>query len=270
MSIFSGYLLASDFDGTLLNGQREISDANINAINYFISEGGLFCGATGRSELSVSAFLPQLPKTTPWILYNGSVIYDFTANRFLYRKELNRELAQRFVKKVISVFNNINVQVYTGGPFFYANENAPEDPEAVIEKFEFEYRAVDKIPDGWLKILFNAEPLMIDNVEEIFAQDEFHYHVNSMRSDAVYLEFTPKNTTKGSALLKLKELISPRPRCVVAIGDYPNDIEMLQAADISAAPSSAYPTVKKVAEIITSPNTNSAVADLIEKLKQRS
>ena len=66
----------------------------------------------------------------------------------------------------------------------------------------------------------------------------------------------------------LKTLLLPAPRHVVAIGDYLNDIEMLQEADTSAAPESAMPDVKRHAQIITVSHTQSAIADLVGKLEK--
>jgi hypothetical protein len=53
----------------------------------------------------------------------------------------------------------------------------------------------------------------------------------------------------------------------VAIGDYLNDVEMLQEADIAAAPESAMAEVKCHAQIITVDHTQSAVADLVRQLE---
>ena len=79
-------------------------------------------------------------------------------------------------------------------------------------------------------------------------------------------ELTAPNVNKGSALVRLKRLLDPMPRQVVAIGDYLNDLEMLAEADIAAAPSSALPEVKARARIITQDHTQSAIADLVQQL----
>ena len=53
-------------------------------------------------------------------------------------------------------------------------------------------------------------------------------------------------------------------RVLYAIGDYENDIEMLNAADFGAAPQSALEQVKCAAKIITVGCDDGAVADLID------
>lgn len=42
MKKFDGMLLACDMDGTLLDNDRQISEANIQALRYFTEQGGLF------------------------------------------------------------------------------------------------------------------------------------------------------------------------------------------------------------------------------------
>ena len=49
MGKFDGYLLVSDFDGTLIDHNLSISDENTAAIRSFIDQGGRFLGATGRT-----------------------------------------------------------------------------------------------------------------------------------------------------------------------------------------------------------------------------
>lgn len=54
--IFDGYTLVSDMDGTLINSNKEISKENLDAIKYFVNNGGKFTVATGRMVASVECF----------------------------------------------------------------------------------------------------------------------------------------------------------------------------------------------------------------------
>lgn len=55
-------------------------------------------------------------------------------------------------------------------------------------------------------------------------------------------------------------------RQIVAIGDYSNDREPLQNADVAIAPQNALPEVKALANYIVASNNEDAVADLIERI----
>ena len=270
MGKFQGYLLVSDFDGTLIDHQLKISNENVEAISSFIAQGGRFLGATGRTELNVRPYTDGIPMSSPWILYNGAAIFDWQSNSFLYKAPLDRPLTEAFVTKVMARFPTINVQVFSGGPFCQVNRDALPDRQVVLEGQRFEYKPMDEITEDWLKVLFCADdPDEIDAIESMLGDDPLRLQVHKMHSAARYFELTAPGANKGSALARLRQLLVPAPITVVAIGDYLNDIEMLQEADISAAPESALPEVKKDVDIITSSHSDSAIADLVRKLESR-
>jgi len=270
MGKFEGYLLVSDFDGTLIDHQLRISNENVEAISSFIAQGGRFLGATGRTELNVRPYTDGIPMSSPWILYNGAAIFDWQSNSFLYKAPLDRPLIEAFVTKVMARFPTINVQVFSGGPFCQVNRDALPDRQVVLEGQRFEYKPMDEIAEDWLKVLFCADaPDEIDAIESMLGDDPLGPQVHKMHSAARYFELTAPGANKGSALARLRQLLVPAPITVVAIGDYLNDIEMLQEADISAAPESALPEVKKDVDIITSSHAESAIADLVRKLESR-
>ena len=58
------------------------------------------------------------------------------------------------------------------------------------------------------------------------------------------------------------------PHEVLAVGDMPNDLPMLQWAGRSYAVSNAHPSVIAIADEVTGSNDEDAVAQLIEQLLQ--
>lgn len=270
MGKFDGWLLVSDFDGTLIGADGKISKKNIEAVQHFVAEGGRFAGATGRTECIVRPFMAGLPVDTPWILYNGGAIYDFAWQTFKWRGKLDRAIVEPFAAEIIRRFPQANVQIHTGGPYYETNPLNPVDPEVVHENQEYNLCPLDKTPDGWIKVLFGCDHIeVLHAIEAAYKASPVATVAHNTYSGYRYYELTPKGTTKGSALCELKKLLHPAPHTVVAIGDYINDIEMLKEADISAAPENARPEVVAVAKIVTRHHTRSAVADLIERLECR-
>lgn len=268
MGRFDGYVLVSDLDGTLIGRDHSVSDENVAAIREFVTEGGRFLGATGRTELNVRPYTVDIPLLSPWILYNGAAIYDWESASFIYKAPLQRSLAEPFVRRVMARFRLVNVQVYAGGPFCQVNAGAQPDAIAVRENQAFEDKPVEAITDDWLKVLFCSEvPQDLDAIEAMFGDDPLRTVAHCMRSGPRYFEITAQGVNKGSALARLRGLLHPSPKRVVAIGDYCNDIEMLQEADIPAAPESALGEVKRFAKIITACHSQSAIADLVRRLR---
>ncbi len=86
--------------------------------------------------------------------------------------------------------------------------------------------------------------------------------LNWVFSSEVYLEYLPYNISKGSALQYIKERIYPDDK-IYAVGDYYNDVEMLQVADVGIATQNAISSLKEIADRITVSNDENALADII-------
>ena len=81
----------------------------------------------------------------------------------------------------------------------------------------------------------------------------------------------PKGSSKGSALREYIKLMEIDNMKVIAAGDYHNDIEMLQAADIGAATANAQQALKDVADIVLEHTSNDcAIAELIDMIYEGS
>ena len=84
MGIFSDILLTVDYDRTLTAPDSTIPQRNIEAIQYFIDNGGAFTVNTGRSMPMAKAFLGKVPVNAPLLLYNGSAAYDPTTDQLSF------------------------------------------------------------------------------------------------------------------------------------------------------------------------------------------
>ena len=90
MGKFDGVLFLSDFDNTILftadamkNGglAPEMPQRNLDAINYFMAEGGYFGVATGRAMAAFRQYAPIVPTNAPAVVNNGGGIYDYQTGK---------------------------------------------------------------------------------------------------------------------------------------------------------------------------------------------
>ena len=84
-----------------------------------------------------------------------------------------------------------------------------------------------------------------------------------------YFEVVPKGISKATAIIKLAEILNAQKGNIFAIGDYYNDLEMLKAADISAVTADSPQDIKEIADYITGPCKDGAVADFIDYLTEK-
>ena len=80
------------------------------------------------------------------------------------------------------------------------------------------------------------------------------------------LEASPLGITKASGLIELSTLLKIDLSETVAIGDAPNDLEILQTAGYAVAMGNALNEIKQIADFITKDNDHDGVAYAIEKL----
>ena len=81
-----------------------------------------------------------------------------------------------------------------------------------------------------------------------------------VRSNKRYLELLPEGVNKGTAVEVLAEYMKVPIKEVVCFGDNLNDLEMIQKAGLGIAMGNGHLDLKKAADIIAPPNTESGLA----------
>jgi len=74
--MFSDVLLTVDFDRTLTAPDSTIPERNLEAIRFFMANGGVFTMNTGRSTNTFRKYFDVIPVNAPFLLYNGSAAYE--------------------------------------------------------------------------------------------------------------------------------------------------------------------------------------------------
>ena len=75
MNRFEGFVIVSDFDGTLTGSDGKIPEKNIEAIEYFVKHGGKFTVSTGRTYKGFHNYSAGLINA-PVLLGNGADAFD--------------------------------------------------------------------------------------------------------------------------------------------------------------------------------------------------
>ena len=74
--MFSDVLLTVDFDRTLTAPDSTLPERNLEAIRFFMENGGAFTVNTGRSLPMTKVFREKVPVNAPLLLMNGSMTFD--------------------------------------------------------------------------------------------------------------------------------------------------------------------------------------------------
>ncbi len=263
MNKFKGYLICTDCDGTLTYEPGKVSEENAKAIRYFQEEGGMFTLATGRFPGHAHEFGDQIQINAPMVALNGTVLYDLKNEKILHEWTADRE-------DYFELFDYIHHQypdvwecwinyTYKDSVSFKPGENQPGDGSL---------RALfDTLPKGLYKALAfqKAEitPKLQEDLKEKFG-DKFRFDTSWPEG----LEIQPVHSGKGVAVQYMKEQMDCDIHTTVGVGDYENDLTLLECADIGYAVENALDSVKAVANRKTVSNKEHAIAKVIEELER--
>lgn len=247
--MFSDVLLTVDFDRTLTGPDSVIPQRNLEAIRYFIENGGAFTVNTGRSvPMSLGRLLPEVPVNVPLLLYNGSAAYDKQTGQLsqcmplaLDPKEVVWDVQNRFPALHVEIQGvdahylfrkNPGWEAYcenNGCPWKYA---APEDVPGPFIKFslygEFRENTVASMYEATpeeLALFANA----IDYVERTYGD-----RVDVFRACARIADIHAKGCSKLRSARSLQRSLSRK--ILVCVGDAENDLTMLEGADYAFCP----------------------------------
>jgi phosphoglycolate phosphatase len=78
-----------------------------------------------------------------------------------------------------------------------------------------------------------------------------------------------KKINKGTGLKRIAKMMGLDAQDFVAIGDSPNDIEMIKAAGLGVAVGNAHPELKKVAGMVTRGEHGKGVEEAVGELRRR-
>ena len=271
--MFSDVLLTVDFDRTLTGPDSVIPQRNLEAIRWFIENGGAFTVNTGRSLPMALPFKDIVPVNAPLLLYNGAAAYDVQQEKIVFSQEIQMDM-WKTVHEMVDLFPDLVVEIQAldkhynfvpdeGWDAFSAN-NCPYATAQVGQDLGpfLKLTVYGRIWDVTVAHMFIGSP------EELRRMDEAEELLNRRYGDklAVFraaprvIDMQAKGVSKGVAARRLLEQMGRK--ILVCVGDGENDIVMLDDADYSFVPSDAI--LRERYENVC-PCGEGAVADVIYK-----
>lgn len=266
MKKFEGMLICTDLDGTLLRRDGSISLENLDAIEYFKSEGGLFTFITGRMPFFVSRMLEAVAPNAPIGCINGGGLFDHRAGKYVWTQELSPACLS-LVAAVEKEMPDVGFQVNLFDRIYFCHENP------TMERFRHATGVpnltccIDEIREPIAKIVFgHNDAERIATLEKFLRSLPGAENFGFVRSEHTLFEILPLGIHKGTVLERLVEFLHLDPKRTVALGDYNNDIGMLKTAGVGVAVANASPEAKAAADLVTVSNEEHAIAKVIEDL----
>jgi Cof subfamily protein (haloacid dehalogenase superfamily) len=267
-------LLALDIDGTLLDSNGTLPEANRRAIGAAIAQGVEVALATGRRYDFARPIFEQLPEPLTLILSNGAVVKT-REGRTLTRRLLPREIAHEVLQRTPEHRESAAVVF-----------DRPRDGQVVFETIDWEHPRHARFFAVNRPFLAEAKPLegclTEDPVQVMFSGgcsamrslfDQLRVQTDHLFSVALteyqdrdfsLVDVIRAGVSKGSALHEWSETQGYARAEVMAMGDNLNDIEMLEYAGRPVVMGNAISELRNRGWAETASNDDEGVARAVE------
>ncbi len=267
MKPYQNILLITDLDGTLINSNHQVDTGNIAALEQFTAGGGSFAIATGRTFDSAYPYIKDLPINFPCVFYNGSLTFDIHTRKVIAMEQLKHQPLLPFLEQLRVNSPQTMIQVFTPEQLYFLHEPGPMDPSVIRESHDYIHVTLEEVMDKhWLKLLLYDDPKPLALLGKDIIGGSLSTEMDILFSAPFYLEFLPKDKSKGSAIEGLRQSDLGRNKFIVSVGDFENDIRMLKMSDLGIAVENACPSLKAAADLITVSNDQSALREIIQNI----
>lgn len=274
---FSGVLLASDFDNTLVYTEGSmasgcampaISRANCDALEYFMAQGGTVSIATGRALPAFDAVRKGIPMNGPTILFNGAAIYDYSRGCYLYAAFLPENIRPR-VEQVLRAFPDAACEIFHDDSVVHALQynQLTFHHETLTHAPTQKVTSMDEVPSPISKALFEIQAQRLLALAAYVQSQPWAGEYEIIPSSNYLLELTAKGANKGGMVHKLASMLHIVPQNIYCVGDHANDIPMLEISHIPFAPANAIESVRSLPGLHLLPDCRAdAIAAMIQEL----
>ena len=273
-------IIALDLDGTLLDSEKRLSEANRDALARAAEKGVLIVPTTGRFFGMMPSAVRDLPFVRYAITINGAQVYDRETDTAIVRDEIPLDMALG-VMEVLDRYDVIyDCYRQNWGWMTAALQDKAADYATnehylkMVREFrkpvpELKQHLRETAADGDVQKIMLFSRLQVSGSKfqvsgvlgDVKGEIEAKFpEIKVTASTWNNLELNIKTAHKGNALKRFAEHLGFTLENCMAFGDGMNDFTMVEAAGLGIAMANAEPEVKRVAKWIAPSNDEDGVA----------
>lgn len=256
-------LVATDLDGTLLHTDGTVTARTREVLTAVEELGVTVVFVTGRPVRWMDDLWEHVGGHGLAVVSNGGILYD---------------VHNRAVRKALTIPAEVGLKVAE-----ILRREVPGTTFAMerLEGFAKEAGFAPRIPPPADLRIGPVEEVIDDTVVKLLARHEEaepeafwaevethvgHLLTTTWSSGGALVEMSAPGVTKASTLRLVCHDLGVDPSQVVAFGDMPNDLPMLDWAGTAYAMGNAHPTVKELADHVAPSNEEDGVAAVLEEI----
>jgi len=248
-----------DIDGTVLDDKLRISDKTVNLLKTIRNKGISVIFCTGRMLGSAKHILLKYfgSDEFPIVSYNGSLITLPNHEKPIFHHFIDNKSAHEIIEYLRR--KDCHRQVYVNNQLIVEEDNDAIKDYSIHAGMD--YHVVDSLTELIQKgekidkILAIGSPQFLSEIEEE-SLTLFSANTNIFKSFSIYLDYIPKTTNKGIAVLELLKYLNLDPKQTIMIGDGDNDIFAFNVVGYSIAMANATEKLKKAASLCLDKTNN--------------
>ncbi|MFF2409956.1 HAD family hydrolase [Streptomyces sp. NPDC058092] len=256
-------MAATDLDGTLLRSDHTFSQRTLTALGRAKQAAVRHVLVTGRPAAGCAPFFDQLGYSGPAVCGQGAQIYDASAGRLLSSASLSTDLARSVVERISAEVGPLALAVALSG----LNGQFVVTPEFGASREMRPYTLVPRrrIWDEPIDKVFLRHATLTDGDLAAVAARSAGDAVSVTHSGPDMVEILPLGIRKSVGLARVAQHYAVRSEDVIAFGDMPNDIPILNWAGYGVAMANCHPELKAVADEVAPSHDEDGVAAVLER-----
>ena len=255
-------LVASDLDGTLVRSDGTVAPRTVEVLRRVEEAGVPFVMVTGRPPRWMAEISRQTGHRGIAVCANGALVYDLHTEQVVESSLLDEAVAAEVAAALREALPEIAFAVERADQRFAHEETynptypVPAHTPAPVDEL---------VTGGVVKLLARHRSMGSDELLAAAREAVGDRATLTHSSNEGLLEVSAVGISKATGLAALAREHGVEAGDVIAFGDMPNDLPMLQWAGHGVAVGNAHPEVIEVADEVTARNDDDGVAVVLER-----
>lgn len=258
-------LLVADVDGTLLDPDKQLTDAVRDSVLKVKQAGVLFSIISARPPRAVQFLIDSLQISEPIACFNGALICT-PSYETLSQILMDKDDASRVSTTILD--HGLDLWIFRGSEWFVSRMNGPHVDGHIKYLNHFpRYLGQDYTmctqANKLVGVSDNYDAVKRCETDVIAACGP---RISATRSADYYLDVTARDANKGHAVEELAAMMKVPLERVATIGDMPTDMLMFARSGTSIAMGNASDEVKAAAKFTTTSNREDGFAKAMQEI----